>query len=209
MRARCFACALWILIPLVAFVVLGVYYFDIAIARDVFFVPDSLYTAAKAISDIFTPEREYLFWPIIYLFARSCTKNRTLRLILITIVFSLPTANLIAEILKWLLGRSRPEFLFEQGIYGFFYFQTSEPYHSFPSGHAATIGAICGAVAAAFPRSRFPLLILAMLLSMCRVILEMHFFTDIITGAVIGFITSLVIFGVFAQLNHRVRREKN
>ena len=57
---------------------------------------------------------------------------------------------------------------------------------SFPSGHAATAFAAAAAVSSLHPRLRLPLYVLAALVALSRVYLGVHFWLDVIVGAVVG-----------------------
>ena len=52
-------------------------------------------------------------------------------------------SGLANDLIKVLVGRSRPGLLLSQGIYGFKPFSHQYYYASFPSGHANTIAALC------------------------------------------------------------------
>ncbi len=58
--------------------------------------------------------------------------------------------------------------------------------HSFPSGHAASSFACATVLAAAFPRLRVPLFVLAALIAWSRVYIGVHFPLDVLAGALIG-----------------------
>lgn len=64
--------------------------------------------------------------------------------------------------------------------------------NSFPSRHAFSIFAIGTALIFAYPVFGAVLLVLGLLMCLCRVLLGYHFFRDVITGAVVGVISSLI-----------------
>jgi undecaprenyl-diphosphatase len=57
---------------------------------------------------------------------------------------------------------------------------------SFPSGHAMTSFAIAVAVGSFYPQSQPCLLAIAGLIAVSRIILGMHFLTDVVVGAMLG-----------------------
>ena len=133
-------------------------------------------------------------WPILFFLFRFIYKKEILGNRCLLILISIPTANLFTEILKKLLGRVRPELLFSHDQYGFTFISHSNLFSSFPSGHACTIGAICGAFACFYPRLWLPLLLLALVLSFSRVILSAHYCSDVIAGVLIGILTAQQIY---------------
>jgi undecaprenyl-diphosphatase len=64
---------------------------------------------------------------------------------------------------------------------------------SFPSGHAATAFAAATVVAAFHPRLRMPIFALAGLVALSRVYLGVHYWFDIVAGAVLGVVVGLVL----------------
>ena len=69
--------------------------------------------------------------------------------------------------------------------------------YSFPSGHAATAFAAATILVYFDKKRRWFYYIVAMLISFSRIYLGCHYFLDVLTGAVIGFIISrLLLFGL-------------
>ena len=64
---------------------------------------------------------------------------------------------------------------------------------SFPSGHAMTAFAVAGAVALLAPRLRWPVLGLAAVIAFSRVYLGVHFWIDVLAGAVLGLAVGLCV----------------
>jgi undecaprenyl-diphosphatase len=64
---------------------------------------------------------------------------------------------------------------------------------SFPSGHAATSFAAATVIAAAAPRLRVPLYVLAALIAWSRVYVGLHYPLDVIAGAVYGLLLGLLL----------------
>jgi len=67
---------------------------------------------------------------------------------------------------------------------------------SFPSGHAMTSFAIAICLGYVYPQMQIPLLLLALSIAASRIILGMHFLTDVIVGSILGAV--LGYFSLFA-----------
>lgn len=63
--------------------------------------------------------------------------------------------------------------------------------YSFPSGHTITAFAIAISVGLFYPQLQAPLLAVALLIASSRVILGMHFLSDVIAGSAIGVLLGL------------------
>ncbi len=96
--------------------------------------------------------------------------------------------NLIALVLKVLLGRARPDLFFQEGLYGFFGFQTHSVYWSCPSGHTTTIMALAFGLSILFPKKTFAFIILALCIAATRILLLKHFMSDVMTASFLALI---------------------
>jgi undecaprenyl-diphosphatase len=71
---------------------------------------------------------------------------------------------------------------------------------SFPSGHAATSFAAATVIAAAAPRLRVPLYVLAALIAWSRVYVGVHYPLDVIAGAIYGTLLGLLLVRALPRL---------
>jgi membrane-associated phospholipid phosphatase len=109
-------------------------------------------------------------------------------------VFSaVAVSGLTTDLFKWLAGRWRPKAHLEDQLYGFDYFGVGYEATSFPSGHATTIWAFCMAMTALFPRYRLVWYVLAILVSISRVIVGAHYLSDVFAGVYVAVITVILL----------------
>jgi undecaprenyl-diphosphatase len=78
--------------------------------------------------------------------------------------------------------------------------------NSFPSGHAATSFAAATVIAAAAPRLRVPLYVLAALIAWSRVYVGVHYPLDVLAGAVWGVAVGLVLVRALPRLAEALLR---
>ena len=83
-------------------------------------------------------------------------------------------------VLKMLLGRARPDLLFDQNLFGFYGFQTDAAYWSFPSGHTTTLTGLILAFWYLFPRYWRSLIALGISVVVTRVLLTQHYLSDVL-----------------------------
>lgn len=101
-------------------------------------------------------------------------------------LLSLLTGGLLTLILKHLVARARPFMLLEHGSYGAATPFSGFPFNSFPSSHAFTAFAAACAMAQFMPAWRIPLLMLAAIVGICRVLTLEHFPSDVVASAFIA-----------------------
>lgn len=106
-------------------------------------------------------------------------RHRVLARLLLFVAATELITRLIAGVLKNVFLRARPA----EPLAGRFFLEDGS---SFPSGHAAHFWALFFALALAFPRLRVPALILAVLVSICRVVVNDHFVGDVLGSATIA-----------------------
>ena len=111
---------------------------------------------------------------------------------------SIAGAGILANLLKSILGRARPKLYDTVGHFEFQFFAFESDYLSIPSGHATTIFAFATVVAIFWPRGRFLLYTLAAWIALSRVLIGVHYFTDIVLGAILGITVPYIVRDRFA-----------
>ena len=99
-------------------------------------------------------------------------------------IAALSASGLVNWVLKVGLGRPRPRFV-DQGVVEW---STSfvSGHHSFPSGHAVSAFTFAVVFAAGRPSWRPALFAGATAIALSRVVLDAHFFSDVVAGALVG-----------------------
>ena len=170
----------WIAGSYVAFVFLSFYYFDKPLA---YYFHDLSLKAAFPVLHWVTCLGEGLVYIgtffILALIFRYVYRNkiRETRCWFLWLCVLVP--NLISLVLKILLGRARPELLFDENLYGFYGFHTNHLYWSFPSGHASAIVGLVLGLSIVFPRYFYLCLLSGLLIISTRVFLTNHYLSDV------------------------------
>ncbi len=116
--------------------------------------------------------------------------NRGYRNIGMRIILALLLSGFIGEIvIKHMVARSRPtKFLLQEEML------ITEPVsYSFPSGHTSSSFAASCMLASCFGLVSIPAFIFAVLMAFSRVYLRVHYPTDVLAGALLGAICSLLV----------------
>jgi lipid A 4'-phosphatase len=95
-------------------------------------------------------------------------------------------AGLVTDLLKIVIGRTRPKLLFASGSYDFTWFGWRADHWSFPSGHATTAAALMTALWCLWPRPVWLYVAGAALVAASRVVTNQHYLSDVVAGATIG-----------------------
>ncbi len=100
-------------------------------------------------------------------------------------------SGLVVDVLKPLLGRGRPKLWLNEGVYGFdpFTFFVNA-WNGLPSGHSATAFAAAFALAKLYPKASAVWWIGALVLASSRIMVDAHYLSDVLAGAVLGCITA-------------------
>jgi len=120
-------------------------------------------------------------------------KNRFRAAAAAFIFASVALSGIANDLIKFLVGRSRPDLLLTRQIYWFKPLTIQYSYNSFPSGHANTAAALFYSLYLIRDRYRYICLAMAALIILSRVIVEAHFLSDVLFGAYLGvLVTSLL-----------------
>ncbi len=129
--------------------------------------------------------------------ARAAIAVLQLRLVLVFLAVGAP--GLAASIVKRVIGRLRPWAFDSQGHLAFDPAAWTVEAASFPSGHATTAFAAAVVLAALWPRARVPLLVLAALAALARIVLDAHYTSDAVGGAIFGSLGAVLVVRAFAR----------
>jgi len=106
---------------------------------------------------------------------------------------SVAASGLTVDLLKILVGRTRPKLLFTGGTYDFAWFGLRADDWSWPSGHAATAAAAMTVLWCLWPRALFLYVAVAALVAISRVVTGAHYLSDVIAGAAIAVVVTRAI----------------
>lgn len=127
---------------------------------------------------------------VIFTIAAFARKHRAMRGTLFLLA-AVGTARALVALLKSLIGRARPTLFEDLGPHHFEFFTRQYDYHSFPSGHAASFVALAVAISLLAPRWRVPLILLGAVLALTRVVVGLHYLSDVIAGGVLAALVTL------------------
>lgn len=113
------------------------------------------------------------------------------------VIAAVGASGIIVNLLKMLIGKSRPKLLFTEGRLDFTPFSYGHEVNGFPSGHATTVAAAAVVLSVAFPRWRGVILPAAFLLALTRVAIHAHYLSDVCAGFALGLACGLLTFKVW------------
>ncbi len=136
-------------------------------------------------------------------------KMRTAGRLSLYLFLTIGSASALVHLLKFLIGRARPELLIDYGAYSLTPFTGDNLFESFPSGHSAAIGSFCGAFAMLVPRLRPYLAGLALVIGISRVVVGAHYPSDVAAGLLIGLWLAVMMAFVFARFGWLFRIDEH
>jgi membrane-associated phospholipid phosphatase len=134
------------------------------------------------------------------------------RVLAISLLCGYLASGLVAQAIKHLVVSPRPKSFFKPGEYDFFIHDyTHFSSNSFPSGHTATIFSLATVLVVVYykkPMSQLGLLFIAWLIGYSRIYLAQHFLTDVLMGAFIGVVTSLIVLQYTMKMDEKKLYQK-
>lgn len=112
---------------------------------------------------------------------------------------SVLSTSLAVHVLKFSIGRARPLLYEQYGTFAFRPFNGDFLFQSFPSAHSAHVGALFAALALLFPRFRIAFIALSLWLASTRIIIGVHYPSDVTAGLALGFWFAFATAIVFAR----------
>ncbi|MBH69127.1 MAG: hypothetical protein CMM58_12285 [Rhodospirillaceae bacterium] len=109
------------------------------------------------------------------------------------LILSCVLSGALHHIIKIIIGRYRPRYLFSDELYGLAPFNFNIAANSFPSGHTQTIFSICIGLSIVYPRYAVILWSLAVLVGFSRVVLLAHYPSDVVFGAYLGITVAVIV----------------
>jgi membrane-associated phospholipid phosphatase len=173
--------------------VLSFFFWDIPVTRSCRELNPSVINAADIVTRLGVSTWYIVISAVLFLFFRFIYRNMLNAMRSLFVLLSVSLTGIFIDLLKWIGGRYRPVELFNHGHYGFGYFRTGYEFTSFPSGHAQTAFALATALTLLFPRWGIPLFLLAGAVAVSRIVLTAHYLSDVIAGAGIGILLTILI----------------
>jgi undecaprenyl-diphosphatase len=189
----------WMVYALSAVNIVAIAFFilDVPLGQGAKTLPPHLIALANAVTDL-----GRLFWVLVmvsavlgasfFAAARLSDSRRRFRLSYVErvaayVATSVLSASIAVHILKFAIGRARPLVYGQYGIFSLHPFNGDFLFQSFPSAHSAHVGALFAALALLFPRLRALFIGVALWLAATRVIIGVHYPSDVIAGLALGF----------------------
>jgi undecaprenyl-diphosphatase len=192
-------------LPVVALVAASMAWVDTPVMRAVAGIPPRTVEIVNALTDFgrgawpLTPlgilllASPFLMLPRLGFMSRGVVTTATIRIGYMFLAIGL--TGLADSILKRIIGRVRPS---ELGPFAFEPISWRSEYASLPSGHTTSVFATLVAVGLIFPRVRPLLWLYALFIAASRVIVSVHYPSDVLAGAAFGAFGAIVIRDWFA-----------
>ena len=148
-----------------------------------------------------------LSWAVarLALFAETAAAWRRVAVSSAYFLAAMALSGILVPTFKVLIGRLRPKFLFNEGVYAFHPFTFDMGDVTFPSGHSQIIFAAMLSLGFIFPRLRWPFLAFALLIAASRVLTGAHFLGDAVMGSFLGVAGAVVVRRWMARRGWEVR----
>ncbi|WP_116964005.1 phosphatase PAP2 family protein [Fastidiosibacter lacustris] len=148
---------------------------------------------SKFISTLFAPNNWASLFFVLFLICIWQYVRRKLNQRLMIWTLTLFIAIVTTLVVKILVARYRPELFLQDGLYGFHGFSHKRLFNSFPSGHTSL--AFAGFLGLSYflqnKKLTFIFIILAILISISRIVSGQHYLSDVIGAAYIGLFSFL------------------
>lgn len=118
------------------------------------------------------------------------------------IVSSYLLSGIFAQVLKYFISEARPAYFLANTNYPYFIENvTLHNYHSFPSGHSASVFALAAVLSFSVKNKNYSILflLLAALVGYSRLYLGQHFIDDVSGGSFLGIVSAVICWIYFEK----------
>ena len=129
---------------------------------------------------------EYYLIPSFLIFLLAKERREYLSKGALLLFLSVALSGIFIIIIKVIVARFRPPALINDNLFGFNWFEFGYMVNSFPSGHATTAFSAFVALGLLMPKFSKLFLFIALLIALSRVVLGVHYLSDVIIGGTIG-----------------------
>ncbi|WP_440683024.1 phosphatase PAP2 family protein [Cysteiniphilum halobium] len=156
---------------------------------------------SNLLSFIFDPDHWFVLFIILVLICIWQKIRTKLNPRLLVWTVSLFISIAVATVIKVTLARYRPELFLQDGLYGFHWLSHKRLFNSFPSGHATLGFAGLLGLAHLVANKKFTVLciIIALVITISRVLSTQHYLSDVLGGVYIGTFSYLWAKALVAQ----------
>lgn len=165
-----------------AFCIFSYFYIDQWLAWHTIVLPAEIIRIGNQVTKLGVGLTYFIALPVLVLITKFLFKNDLWCRRFIFLFSGILIASLICEVIKFTVGRTRPILLYTKKLYGFYFFHSGAPYHSFPSGHSTLIMALMLGLALLFSRYWVIFLLIALLVGASRLVVSAHYLSDVIAG---------------------------
>jgi undecaprenyl-diphosphatase len=130
--------------------------------------------------------------------AREAGLDPVLRALIVIFVI-VAAAGIADDLLKMIFGRARPFMWLAGDESGFQPFRFKSQFTSFPSGHTTTSFAAAVAFGSLFPRWRPVFALFAVAIGLSRIVLDVHYVSDVVCGAALGAAVAVALLPQFRK----------
>ena len=118
------------------------------------------------------------------------------------------SVGITTQIIKFIVGRPRPNHTNLNEGFEFKHFSFNAIFHSFPSGHTSTIVCVCLIACSVLPSLKLLFYLFGSIIALSRVINGAHFFTDILSGGLLAIVIFKIV-NYYFKKNHPNFLSKN
>ncbi len=181
----------WLLLMIVAY-----FYLDLPITLFFSHLKETTPIVFKIFSVItqFGSTNAYAIFALLLLIGGGLLRNKRFFFSGVYIILSILIAIHLCGYIKAFAGRARPQLYLTEHLYGFYLLGKNDAMWSFPSGHTTLAFSAATAFSLIFPRFWGYFFVLAGLVGFSRLVVLMHYLSDVMGGFLFGLYCKLYTF---------------